>query len=281
VGVFVAARGTFSGTLHGGEWPTRPAPWLSSRTDQQPRDVASPLSVAIEAASTMTRFPSGTFSDPGVHTGNVSKQIIVEQPSHDDPRIRPVREGKDIGLYLCGPPRKGLVWSPGLEEGQYCRIGDLERYRSTPIVLRQTADRPIATRHMNPTYFRNTLLACRGLNGVPDEVVVAVLNSCLMCLIYRSQVRESGQRAFPQVKIRYLHELPLFATDRLHEPAGDVTVGDRLVELVHEVEAVVAGGVAFESESTIGLGIEELVLQLYGLPPQLADDLWRETYGSA
>jgi hypothetical protein len=42
-----------------------------------------------------------------------------------------------------------------------------------------------------------------------DEVIVALLNSTLIALWYRSRVLDSGQRAFPQVKVKDLRRLPL------------------------------------------------------------------------
>ena len=150
--------------------------------------------------------------------------------------------------------------------------------------MRQTADRPIAAQHVERTYFRNSLLACRGLDGVPDEVVVAVLNSCLICLFYRVTVQESAQKAFPQVKIKYLHQLPVFdgySLDRPAEGDPDSSAQSRIVSLVHQLSTRCRRGSCLDDEQETGISLERLILQLYGLPPDIAPALWERTYGTA
>ena len=221
-------------------------------------------------------FPSTSFADPGVHTGNVSKLIVSETFPSDDPDYAPVREGRDIRAFFCGSPRKRLWIRPELETEQYCTIRPSELYVSTPVLLRQTADRPIACRHMAPTYFRNSLLACRGVAGVPDEVVVAVLNSEVIRRWYQADVQESGQRAFPQVKIRNLRRLPLFPFSSLTDASQNGSIRDGLVRLTHEAEKQerTSGSVVSTLQE-----IELLVCTLYGLPKDLTDQLV-ESHGS-
>jgi len=211
-------------------------------------------------------FPSTAFADPGVHTGNVSKLIVSDLFPVDDHSYAPVREGRDIAAYFCGPPRKRLWIDPPLEPGQYCTIRPLAVYRDTPVLLRQTADRPIACRHDAPTYFRNSLLACRGIRGVPDEVVVAILNSDMIRRWYQAEVQESGQRAFPQVKIRNLRQLPLFPIDRISSKWEDSTIVASLVARTHDAENMRRSGVA---DPAVLQEIERLVCSLYGLPEDL------------
>ena len=147
------------------------------------------------------RAPAATFGDIGVHTGNCAKRLLR-------PGGVAMRVGRDVRAYRLAPPRNTITSDIARRDGEYFRVGMLESYRSVPILLRQTAPRPIAALHVAPTYFRNSVLACRGIDGVPHELVVAWLNSSLVGRYHRSRVREASQRSFPQLKIKHLRDLP-------------------------------------------------------------------------
>ena len=138
---------------------------------------------------------------------------------------------------MCGPPKKWLWTEPTLAEGDDCTIRTLERYRGVPILIRQTADCPIAARHRNETYFRNSLLACRGLPGVPETVVIAFLNSALYAWLHRAAAQDANQRAFPQVKVRHLHSLPGIPADGMNRLVDGRPIHDAIHSAVLEVEA--------------------------------------------
>jgi hypothetical protein len=152
------------------------------------------------------RPPSRTFSDPGVHTGNCSKKIILESPAG---RCAPIREGRDVVSYTLKAATKWLRLDYTPVEGEYFTIRAEHVYRQVPIVLRQTANRPIAALHFPPAYFRNSVLACNGITGVLPEAIVAWLNSTAVGLFHVVKVREANQKAFPQVKVKHLQNLPM------------------------------------------------------------------------
>src|SRR5690606_38067608 len=141
-------------------------------TNTAARSLPEPLASLLAWCETQPKFPPRTFSDPGVHTGNVSKKIVLNEPHGDssDSQFEPIREGKDIAAFHVAAPRKWVWLDPQLAEGEYCRIRPGDFYRGTPIVLRQTANRPIAARHGQPTYFRNSVLACQGLPYIPGRL---------------------------------------------------------------------------------------------------------------
>jgi len=198
------------------------------------------------------------FSDPGVHTGNMSKIVILDEPNAGKTAL--VREGKGIGAFLCGKPRKFLWVDPPREEGQYFRAGDRSVYVNTPILLRQTAGRPIATLHREPTYFRNSILACAGLPGVDDRVFVAILNSDLIARWYRTRHLDSGQKAFPQVKVGALCDLPMFPLENL-TPALET-------DICAEVDTASEGAMVpgdQDGRQHPRTRLENLVQELYGL----------------
>ena len=206
-------------------------------------------------------FPKEAFADPGVHTGNVSKLIVSDSFPPDDPAFQPVREGRNLAAFYCGPPKKRLWVEPTLDEGQYCTIRPRDVYESTPILLRQTADRPIACRHTDRTFFRNSVLACRGVPGIEDEVVVAILNSELIRRWYQVDVQESGQRAFPQVKVRNLRRLPMVAS-----PASGSVLSE-VVDLVRRIEDKRPAPI----DGSLRRQVETAVCELYEVPAEVSE----------
>jgi hypothetical protein len=182
------------------------------------------------------RPPPESFGDIGVHTGNCAGKLLR-------PGGAPIREGKDVRPYSLASPSRTLLADRPRRDGEYYAIRPLECYRSVPILLRQTASRPIAALHTEPTYFRNSVLACRGIPGVPHELVVAWLNSSAVARFHQASVREAGQRAFPQLKIRHLRNLPMPRFDQwddeLVELAGAVAMDGRL-DLVVRLDRLVS-----------------------------------------
>jgi SAM-dependent methyltransferase len=147
------------------------------------------------------------FSDFGVHSGNAAELIISDTPKWKDCAL--VREGRDIDAYHLNPPSKWVWTKPKLPEGRYVGIRSIEKYQSMPIVLRQTASRPVAAIHKEQTYFRNSILACGGLAGHAHSYIVALLNSPLMAYILRQSTPDVCQKTFPQVKVSDLKKLPI------------------------------------------------------------------------
>lgn len=225
----------------------------------------APLISLLAWAENQPTFPGRTFSDPGVHTGNVSRKIILIEPCEVPcGRLEPVREGKDITAFHLAPPRKWVWVDPQLADGEYCRIRDGGSYRATPILLRQTANRPIAARHVQPAYFRNSVLACHGLPNIPDRVLVGFLNSSLYAFLHQARFKDPGQRAFPQVKIKHLHSLPCPPLAALAAD-GDMLMR-RLETVVEQIEQAVERG---DCPAALTAQLDLLVLRAYGLSEDL------------
>lgn len=148
------------------------------------------------------RPPPESFKDIGVHTGNCAGKLLRA-------RGHPIREGRDVQPFRVRRARRHFDPEARVGPGDYFRSATLARYREVPIVLRQTASRPIAALHGDPAYFRNSVLACMGLPGLPHEVVVAWLNSSAVAHYHVAAVREASQLSFPQVKVKHLRDLPL------------------------------------------------------------------------
>ena len=99
-----------------------------------------------------------------------------------------------------------------------------------------------------------------------------MLNSRLMRYIYRQTVPESGQRAFPQVKLRSLRDLPIRLPDL--DLAAERARHDRLVTLVERMlelqcRLAAADGLAAERlarrASATDRQIDRLVYEVYQL----------------
>ncbi len=217
------------------------------------------------------RFAPKTFADPGVHTGNVSRKIIVDQAEPDGMGYIPIRQGRDIAAFICSPPKKWLWTMPSLVGNEYCRIRKLELYRNVPILIRQTANRPIAARHREPTYFRNSILACMGVPGISDNIVVAFLNSALYAILHRKYAQDANQKAFPQVKIRHLRALPTIPIEALNRPYEGHTLYEALEASAHKAEVAAQLGVPLPLE--VLEQIERLVLTTFDLSADLAPKL--------
>lgn len=259
-GLFVLARAR--------ESEARPATSFSPRPSD--RVDASANAELLGQLSRLPRVLPATFSDPGVHTGNVSKRVILERFDPTSPNVAPVREGRDINFYRCGPPRKGLQTNLEMSPDEYCRIQPLDRYQSVPILLRQTANRPIACRHTDRTYFRNSLLACAGIPGVPDAAVVGILNSRMIGIWYRSATRDSAQKAFPQVKVGLMRQMPIFTADTNNYSATVHTTLEALADAVTQFESH-TDMTTMASQSLLD-DIDRLVFRLYGVADSVAEE---------
>ncbi len=172
------------------------APWSTL----DPAD--EPLLAHLAAFPTL---PPGSFGDPGVHTGNCAAELVVRGSA---PGLPGLREGRDLTPFRLATPSAGLRTDLPRTPQRRFRFAPLERYRAVPILLRQTADRPLAALHTAPTYFRNSLLACLPPPELDPAFVVAVLNSAVAATWHRLRFRDARQRTFPQVKVAHLGTLP-------------------------------------------------------------------------
>jgi len=193
--------------------------------------------------------PREAFGDIGVHSGNSARLIVHAEPG---PGRAPVREGRCIRAFALDPARKWLDIEPDLPDGRYCTIRPLATYRRARILIRQTADRPVAARHAQPTYFRNSALACYGVEGLDDAVLLGLLNSSPLAWWHRARHADSRQRAFPQVKVAHLRALPL---------ARDAAA---IAPVVRRLEALAAQG-AHDALARERRRLDQRVARLYGL----------------
>ncbi len=187
----------------------------------------------IEKLRTQAAPLDECYADLGVHTGNCSRKLIlpIDQGTPDSV---PVLEGKQVGRYVCRIPTKVLRLGYKISGKEYFTIRPIERYKSAPFVIRQTAGHPIVAPRRHADYFRNSLLALYPpRDGRDIRFLVGILNSRLMRYVYKVSIRESAQKAFPQVKVRSLRSLPIRAID--HGQKRDKEFHDLLVDHVDKL----------------------------------------------
>ena len=210
--------------------------------------------------SSFPRLPDKTFADPGVHTGNSARELIFKDESEAlecGAPIAPVRVGRDLTPYLLREPITWVRTDLERSSTRSFRIPALPQMCAFPILLRQTATHPIAALHSDPTYFRNSLLACRGTPDLDPAFIVAILNSPLIALWHRRAHRDARQRSFPQVKVGHLATLPFPFVRRSDAPDLHDELAQRVRELDRDAENL---------QSQVA-HIETLVQQAFGLEP--------------
>ena len=187
-------------------------PWTStSRGDQE----------WLALLREFPRLPHRTFADPGVHTGNAARELI-----HRPRGTRPgVREGRSLSAFRLDEPTAGLETTLARTPERRFRIAQPEHYAGFPILLRQTANRPIAALHTEPTYFRNSLLGMRTVPGLEPACALALLNGPVAAAWHRASFLDARQKSFPQVKVGHLATQPFPLLRRDDNPG----LHDRLV----------------------------------------------------
>jgi hypothetical protein len=194
-------------------------------------------------------------ADPGVHTGNCAAKLIIPL-RNGAPRQVPILEGKQVARYRCDVPGKALRLDYRPKAGEYFTIRAKERYTAARFVIRQTAGFPIVGPREHADYFRNSLLALYApTNGMDVRYLVGLLNSRLLRYVYTQTVRESRQKAFPQVKVRALRALPVRRID--FRNASDVALHAEIVAFVQQMLA--------RPTDAGDRRIDQLVYRLYGL----------------
>lgn len=138
------------------------------------------------------------------------------------------------------------------------------------VVWRQTADR-IRAIIINDEWFANTLQAAvikdEYKNKFSLEYALAIFNSGYIDYIYRQKVLETG-KVFPQVKLKYLRDLPFVIGDKKQQ-AEISELSKKMIKLYKDLNAISEhsdkwNNVKREIEKT-DKEIDKRVYELYGL----------------
>ncbi|MBK9094909.1 MAG: N-6 DNA methylase [Anaerolineae bacterium] len=186
-------------------------------------------------------------------------------------------KGTDINRYwiaeatsrFCRPYYQRFV-----RDNEVVHLGQ-KVYNATPkILLRQTADRIIATIDYQGVWFGRSIIAIvpSDKSDYRIEYFLGVLNSRYFEWLYERTVQETG-RVFAQVKLSKLKQLPI-RTINFTDPA-DAARHDRMISLVTQMldlhKRLAAEGIPHEKAAlqrrieATDRQIDALVYELYGL----------------
>ena len=179
-------------------------------------------------------------------------------------RHRPVIDGAEISAY--GPVAwqgrfvlydKNLEHHPKPPKGRpfNCQLRDPAIFdRPAKVLTRQTANRLIAALDRDRHFCRNSIHVTYPKEGLEEavslEALMMLLNSRLMNYYYRMSTQETG-RAFPQVHIRSLRDLPI--AEEVLDPYGELAVLGRLAA-TPGIEPPELADVVDRAEGVIGEG---------------------------
>jgi hypothetical protein len=206
------------------------------------------------------------LADCGVRTTDAKRQVVGLADVRG--KCMPVLEGRQIGRYSCAPPEVAVR----LDAGPKVFVSRDEKYKKAEFLIRQTAAYPVVGPREHATYFRNSLHALYPPdNGWDVRYVVGLLNSKLLRFAYVASVREAHQRAFPQVKLGPLGELPI--RDLRLDVQEERAQHDRMVDLVagmlglkHELTGARGSRVELEARiAELDRRIDAEVFRLYDL----------------
>lgn len=159
-------------------------------------------------------------------------------PDHPDDRM--YWKGADIGRYWIAPHTARYCRSNCqrlLLPGEVVYLHQKVFATAPKLLLRQTADRIIATLDTAGVWFGRSLLAIVPTTPSPYriEYLLGILNSRYIAGCYQELAHERG-RVFAQVKLSRLRQLPIRVID-FTNPA-DTARHDRLVTLVRRMPAL-------------------------------------------
>jgi hypothetical protein len=202
---------------------------------------------------------------------------LLYEGTQQKPMDRMYWKGSDIDRYWIAQATQRFCrtnYQDFMRRNEVVHLNE-EIYSATPkILLRQTADRIIATVDYRGVWFGRSII---GLVPTPGschrvEYFLGVLDSTYLTWVYQELVHERG-RTFAQVKLSKLKQLPIRGIN-FSDPA-DKARHDRMVELVEGMlelhKRLAAARTPHEKEAlqrqidSTDREIDALVYELYGL----------------
>ncbi|MGQ9628383.1 MAG: Eco57I restriction-modification methylase domain-containing protein, partial [Anaerolineae bacterium] len=167
---------------------------------------------------------------------DLGKRLLYEG-AMGNPEDKMYWKGTDINRYWIAESTRRFCrtnYKQFIRDNEVVRL-NVEVYSTVPkILIRQTADRVIATIDYRGVWFGRSILSMLSSPGTPYrlEYFLALLNSRLFVKLYQDIVREKG-RVFAQVKLSKLKQLPIRLID-FSDPA-DAARHDKMVAMVEEM----------------------------------------------
>jgi hypothetical protein len=140
----------------------------------------------------------------------VARRVLYGGSGPDDPRDHPRFRGRDFDRYTSVRPGGWLRHDAlsQLGDGEHLSLSWSTYLLPEKIILRQTADRLVATLDRSRMAMGRSVIALTAERDVSLHAVLACLNSRLLTALYRALAGEEG-RLLPQVKVGRLTALPL------------------------------------------------------------------------
>lgn len=219
----------------------------------------------------------------GVNTGNAANILLSEKPLNKN--YRKILEGKDInrfrtkwkGLWIhYDPSLKSRIKLKDLQTKQNnidFALRDVRIFDTKKIIIRQTADRIIATVDSDKYITRHsTHCILNDFHPIDLKFLLGLLNSKLMDFYYNALIPEKG-KAFAEVKAINVKQLPIKNIDRNNRPEIEqhneiIKLVDSLLKLNQEKMGAKLQTKINQLQSKIEYcegRINEIVYQLYGL----------------
>ena len=141
---------------------------------------------------------------------SVARRVLYTGTTAEDARDIPRYRGRDFARYTSIGVSGWVRHDPQqrLLPGETLSV-DWATYRlPEKVVLRQTADRIVATLDRTRMAMGRSVIAITGEAGISLRALLACLNSRLLTVLYRALAGEEG-RVLPQVKVGRIRVLPL------------------------------------------------------------------------
>ncbi len=231
------------------------------------------LEIDLSKFSPLGDFPGLKCKDAGINYQRVSvgkqekgNSDLADRLLYEGKREKPSHKmfwkGTDIDRYyvakettrFCRPETKQK-----LRSNEVVHFNE-EVYKTVPkLLIRQTADRPIAALDTQGVWFGRSVIAILVDPKSPyaPEYFLALLNSEIMTHLYFDLAREKG-RTFAQVKLGKLKQLPLRLVDFAKK--DERKIHDEIVALVEKRILLANKG---ESAEKVDKALNEIINRLY------------------
>lgn len=231
-------------------------------------DLLHRLTGQYPALGTLSAFYRVRDGGINYNRAAIARRSLYVAPAPDDPRDCPRYRGRDFARYT--PVVRGGWLRHDVERtllpGERFSLSQALRRLPEKIVLRQTADRLVATLDTTRMAMGRSVIAITAEADVSLQALLACLNSRLLTLLYRTLAGEEG-RILPQVKVGRIHQLPVPPVCREPPVTGDAGGGaDRDAwNQLHDLAGQLLnnGG----PDERIEAAVDRVVYTLYRLTP--------------
>lgn len=152
-----------------------------------------------------------TFHDAGINYPRAEVgRAILYHGSREDLQDIPVVRGRDFGAFTRIGSSAWLRhdWRARVSVPGDVSVRESVYHRTPKLLIRQTADRPVATLDRDGVYFGRSVIAVTAARERDLLWLAAVLNSDVYAALYRAVAPEAG-RPFAQVKVGKLKVIPV------------------------------------------------------------------------